>query len=107
MSRMIHKSVSSSKRRPLLLAVWQEMQVGKKSGCVVCTEKKIEPILGQFYRGINPLEIDHIVPVSEGGGNEIENLQWLCRYHNRQKGRNPVTEKFRFKIKEGIVEQEN
>jgi HNH endonuclease len=28
------------------------------------------------------LEIDHLVPVAKGGGNEIENLRVLCRAHN-------------------------
>jgi hypothetical protein len=29
------------------------------------------------------LEIDHILPVAHGGGDEIENLRLLCRTHNR------------------------
>jgi len=30
-------------------------------------------------------EADHIVPVDSGGGNNLSNLQVLCRHHNRQK----------------------
>lgn len=30
--------------------------------------------------------IDHITPASKGGGNEIENLQWLHKDVNRAKG---------------------
>lgn len=32
------------------------------------------------------LEIDHIVPLIEGGGDELENLQTLCRMCNSKKG---------------------
>lgn len=31
-------------------------------------------------------ELDHIVPVSDGGTHAIENLMWLCRRCNRAKG---------------------
>jgi len=31
-------------------------------------------------------EIDHRVPVSDGGDESIANLQWLCRDCNRAKG---------------------
>lgn len=30
-------------------------------------------------------EVDHIVPVAAGGGNELENLATACRRCNRQK----------------------
>jgi len=32
------------------------------------------------------LEIDHIIPVSRGGGNTMDNLQTLCKPCNRGKG---------------------
>lgn len=31
------------------------------------------------------LHIDHIVPVSKGGGNQADNLQFLCAQHNLKK----------------------
>ena len=50
-----------------------------------------------FYRCINcgthkSLSIDHIVPVSKGGGNEIKNLQTLCTTCNSSKGNKSMTE---------------
>lgn len=32
------------------------------------------------------LTIDHIVPLSKGGGDDLDNLRLLCRKHNSQKG---------------------
>ena len=42
---------------------------------------------GSFYNGddVIPFEIDHIVPLVEGGDNSLDNLQLLCRYCNRSK----------------------
>ena len=31
-------------------------------------------------------ELDHIIPMSKGGGNNVENLQWVLRTINRAKG---------------------
>lgn len=50
-----------------------------------------------FYRCINcgthkSLSIDHIVPVSKGGGNEIKNLQTLCATCNSSKGNKSMSE---------------
>jgi hypothetical protein len=32
-----------------------------------------------------PLEIDHICPISKGGGHDLDNLQLLCKRHNAAK----------------------
>lgn len=50
-----------------------------------------------LYRCINcgthkSLSVDHIVPVSKGGGNEIKNLQTLCTICNSSKGSKSMTE---------------
>ena len=50
-----------------------------------------------LYRCINcgthkSLSVDHIIPVSKGGGNEIKNLQTLCTTCNSSKGSRSMTE---------------
>lgn len=39
-----------------------------------------------------PFEVDHIVPVSRGGGDEFENLTCACKGCNRSKGAKSVAE---------------
>lgn len=64
---------------------------------------RIEPRIKKFvferdaYRCINcgthkSLSIDHTVPVSKGGGNEIRNLQTLCKSCNSSKGSKDMLE---------------
>lgn len=31
-------------------------------------------------------ELDHKTPISKGGRHTLENVQWVCRFHNRSKG---------------------
>ncbi len=38
---------------------------------------------GHRCRGQHQLEIDHIIPISHGGDNQINNLRLLCRSHNQ------------------------
>jgi hypothetical protein len=44
----------------------------------------------RFCGAQNDLVIDHIFPVSKGGGNQIENLQTLCKNCNELKGNKVV-----------------
>lgn len=48
--------------------------------CVLCREH------GLVTPADEPLELDHMQPVARGGTDDPNNLQWLCRSHNRAKG---------------------
>lgn len=43
------------------------------------------PHCGRKFRA-SQMDVDHIVPQSRGGGNTIDNLQYLCPHCNRSKG---------------------
>ena len=54
---------------------------GHQNGRCVACKTKFE---------IQHLEVDHIIPRSQGGGHERENLQLLCGNCNRRKGDRPM-----------------
>lgn len=57
-----------------LLAKWGQ-------NCVYCGAENV------------PLEVEHIIPKSKGGGNRVSNLTLACRCCNQKKGNDPI-EKF-------------
>ena len=73
-SQAVHNSKQAKNREPIprdvRLYVWQRDQ-GK---CVQCNSQE-------------KIEYDHIIPISEGGGNTARNIQLLCETCNRQKGK--------------------
>lgn len=58
------------------LAEWRKKKKDYKYICPSCFRKEPEIILSA----------DHIIPLSKGGGNAIENIQPLCRSCNGKKG---------------------
>jgi len=56
---------------------WDSMCLLVGGRCVAC---------GQ----ITKLEVDHVIPVSQGGRNDIDNIQPLCRSCNASKGPNEM-----------------
>jgi 5-methylcytosine-specific restriction endonuclease McrA len=52
---------------------WEELKAKFGNVCLCCRQEK-------------PLEIDHVVPLSRGGGGGIDNIQPLCGICNRKKG---------------------
>jgi CO dehydrogenase/acetyl-CoA synthase alpha subunit len=70
------KIINYSKRNPISKAIRHEVLKRDNYKCVECGATKEN----------QPLEIDHIIPVSQGGFDEINNLQTLCFLCNRAKG---------------------
>jgi hypothetical protein len=70
-------AAKSDKRQPTSAA---ETYVWKRDGGK-CTWVSVKT--GKKCDSEHLLEVDHIIPWSEGGGNEPENLRLLCRTHNQ------------------------
>ena len=52
---------------------WKSLVASLNECCASCKQKL-------------PLERDHIIPISQGGSNNIDNIQPLCRQCNARKG---------------------
>ena len=49
--------------------------------------------LGLVTPASEPLEVDHVLPLSRGGDNMHANLTWRCRSHNRARGNRDVSDR--------------
>lgn len=82
-SKRLNRLTSNHKRRALLknthgsftLKEWETLKAQYNWTCPCC--KKSEPD--------TKLTIDHIIPISKGGSNNIENIQPLCKSCNCKK----------------------
>ena len=69
----IRYEVKPSNSRYIPKAVRQAVLIRDNNRCVKCSNQ-------------NDLQFDHIVAVANGGSNEIDNIQLLCKRCNLEKG---------------------
>lgn len=100
-----------------LLQAEQDKERAKKTRNALTTgfRKKVLPELTHWQRGLcgicdeplggGKLQIDHIVPVSRGGGNDFDNLQAVHPACNRSK-QNLTGKLAKYEVRDGIREAE-
>ena len=72
MPRMFKRKKVYYTREPVPLNVRQEVYTRDGYRCVYCGSPR-------------DLQIDHVIPLSKGGENDISNYQTLCKYCNQRK----------------------
>ena len=77
-TRRVKKTLTEERRREFT-STYRQMQLAliDRDG-YVCSE------LGCDFQF--DLTIDHVVPLSKGGSDDLDNLKFLCRRHNSEKG---------------------
>jgi 5-methylcytosine-specific restriction protein A len=64
-------------------AEWKRLhRLAKQRLSYWCAQCGAEPVIGR-----DSLELDHVVPVAEGGTDALDNLQWLCPLCHAKKSR--------------------
>lgn len=71
------KKRNKYKRKPISGRLRQDVFMRDNYTCQICGANR--------YKDNAKIEVDHIIPVSKGGTNDINNLQTLCRRCNREK----------------------
>jgi 5-methylcytosine-specific restriction endonuclease McrA len=77
-----HRRIATRDLPGAVVALVDERLRGRR--CVDCST------LGLVTPDDEPLELDHLKPLSNGGDNHHLNLTWRCRSHNRARGARPV-----------------
>ncbi len=73
--------------RRKLLPAWKVIEVYKRNGniCRICGYPMIFNLDLNDHSIFDPSEIDHIIPLSKGGSDDVENLGVAHRSCNRKK----------------------
>jgi hypothetical protein len=70
-----------TRSRFIAAEVKREMEKTRHKGCCY-----VDPNSGVCCGSQHFLQLDHIHEYSRGGLNEVQNLRWLCGFHNRNRG---------------------
>lgn len=82
------------------LTIYSNNRLGKEILCMTCKDQSYKPLYCRkikkavlaFFRGLcyycrKPAQVvDHLIPLSRGGTNEVENLVAACHECNSKKG---------------------
>lgn len=83
-SRVVKDEEYVKRKRALANEAWQRYNAKQKSQTPPDADLKL---IQEIYKNCPPgHEVDHIIPISKGGLHHQDNLQYLPRKLNRQKG---------------------